>query len=85
MYLNFEMSAVRCKNGGVWWYNVMLTYISFIASYENLWVIQDQHAINAIQVIWDAIYSWRIWYTVEFHIPVFIIVGPFFFWIHDMN
>jgi len=66
-----------CQDGGVWRRNMVPTYAQFVASYEDPWVVQDDNAVAAMQVAWDAIYGRRVRHTIEVQDAVFTIVGFF--------
>jgi hypothetical protein len=72
------------------WRRVFIpTFINFLATYTDPWVIEDAEAIKAMQKIWDHIYLNRpgfpdIPYAVVTNQAVFSVVSPFFrkgFWL----
>src|SRR5580658_11190214 len=68
-------------SNNVWRRAFIPTFINFLATYRDPWVIDDGEAIKAMQQIWDRIYLNRVGfpdipYTVVANQAVFSVVRP---------
>ena len=66
-----------CTENNVWRAKVVSTYIQYIASQDNIWVIDDAAATLFLQQIWNHIFGTKIKAKVEPSGPIFSIVGSF--------
>jgi hypothetical protein len=60
-----------CQDGNLWRRRFIPTYMTFVASYNQVWSVIDGDAIDAMQKIWDQIYGQKIPHTIELHDAVF--------------
>ena len=45
-----------CQDDNVWHHIFIPTYFTFIAAYNDPWVVKDKDAIQALQKIWNHMY-----------------------------
>ena len=70
------------QDGNVWRRVFVPTYFTFIAAYDDPWVVKDKDAIQALQKIWNHVYVGRqnsvdIPHTILVHKAVFKVVRLF--------
>jgi hypothetical protein len=71
-----------CQDEGRWHKIFIPTYIIYLSSYKNGWVVGDMDAVNALQKNWKAVYRDEIPYTIEVNDAVHAIICSFFKWNH---
>jgi hypothetical protein len=71
----------ECHIGNAWRRAFIPSYIRYVASLKNPWVINDDDAVGAMKLIWDVIYP-TLPYTITSKTSVFYIVSsPLGMWI----
>jgi hypothetical protein len=68
-----------CNKANAWRRNYIPTYTAFVAAYRDPWVVEDEDAIAAMQLAWNAVFINRISgedipHTVTLNQAVFCIV-----------
>jgi hypothetical protein len=53
------------------------TYLQFVASYGETWMVDDHEAVVAMQKVWDVVYQ-TIPYNISIRDPVFTLVSVCF-------
>jgi hypothetical protein len=74
-FVNKQLPA-GCEKGNRWRRVFIPTYISYVAGYKDPWFVDDDDAVDAMQHIWDRVFSSDgIVHVVEVNDSVFSIVS----------
>jgi hypothetical protein len=75
-FVNSDL-PIGCEKGNKWRRTFIPSYITYVASYSDPWIVDDSDAVISMECAWEATYREEIPHSIQVNdCPIFSIVSP---------